>query len=50
MSKVEIGLNAGRVWQVLSDNARWSYNTLKKKLGMRDAELSAAIGLAGPRG
>lgn len=44
MNKNEIGLNAGKVWQLLSDNAKWSYGTLKKKSGLKDKDLGAAIG------
>lgn len=44
MNKNEIGLNAGKIWQLLSDNAKWSYGTLKNKSGMEDYELGAAIG------
>lgn len=44
MNKNEVGLNAGKVWQLLSDNAKWSYGTLKKKSGLKDKELGAAIG------
>lgn len=44
MNKTEIGLNAGKIWQILSDNARWSYSSLKRKSGLKDKELGAAIG------
>lgn len=44
MGKSEIGLNAGKVWQLLSDNAKWSYGSLKRKSGLKDKELGAAIG------
>lgn len=44
MNKNEIGLNAGKVWQLLSDNAKWSYGTLKKKSGLKDKDLGAALG------
>ena len=43
MNKSEIGLNAGKVWQLLSDYAKWSY-ALKRKSGLKDKELGAAIG------
>ena len=42
--KSEIGLNAGKVWQLLSDYAKWSYGALKRKSGLKDKELGAAIG------
>ena len=44
MDKREIGLIAGKVWQLLSDNAKWDYGTLKKKSGLKDKELGAALG------
>ncbi len=44
MDKMEIGLNAGKVWQLLSDNDKWSYGNLKKKSGLGDRELGAALG------
>ncbi len=44
MNKNEIGLNAGKVWQLLSDNAKWSYAALKKKSGLKDKDLGAALG------
>ena len=44
MNKSEIGLNAGKVWQLLSDYAKWSYGALKRKSGLKDKELGAAIG------
>lgn len=44
MNKKEIGLYAGKVWRLLADNSRWSYNELKKKSGLNDSELGAALG------
>ena len=44
MNRNEIGLNAGKVWQLLSDYAKWSYGTLKRKSGLKDKELGAALG------
>ena len=44
MNKHEIGINAGIVWQLLCDNAKWDYGKLKRKSGLTDKELSAAIG------
>lgn len=44
MNKDEIGLNAGKIWQLLSNYAKWSYGTLKRKSGLKDKELGAAIG------
>lgn len=44
MNKSEIGLNAGKVWQLLSDYAKWSYGALKKKSGLKDKDLGAALG------
>ena len=36
MDKNEIGLNAGKVWQLLSNNDKWSYGNLKRKSGLKD--------------
>ena len=44
MDRNEIGLNAGKVWQLLSNNEKWSYGTLKRKSGLKDKELGAALG------
>lgn len=44
MDKIEIGLHAGQIWQLLSDNAKWSYGSLKRKSGLKDKELGAALG------
>ena len=41
---MEIGLNAGKVWQLLSNNDKWSYGSLKRKSGLKDTELGAALG------
>ena len=41
---MEIGLNAGKVWQLLSNNDKWSYGSLKRKSGLKDKELGAAFG------
>lgn len=44
MDKMKIGFDAGTVWQLLSNNEKWSYGSLKKKSGLKDYELGAAIG------
>lgn len=44
MDRMKIGTNAGIVWQLLSDNAKWSYGSLKKKSGLKDKDLGAALG------
>ncbi len=44
MNKNEIGVNAGKVWQLLSNYAKWSYGALKKNSGLKDIELGAALG------
>ena len=41
---MEIGLNAGKVWQLLSNNDKWSYGSLKRKSGLKDKELGASLG------
>ena len=38
------GLNAGKVWQLLSNNEKLGYGTLKRKSGLKDKELGAALG------
>lgn len=44
MDKNEIGINAGMVWRLLSDNCDWGYEELKRKSGLSDRDLNAAIG------
>lgn len=44
MDKMEIGVCAQKVWQLLVDNCKWSYSDLKKRSGLRDKELGAALG------
>lgn len=44
MDKRAIGLYAMQVWQMLVNNDRWSYKDLKMKSGLKDQELSAALG------
>ncbi|MFA6834691.1 MAG: winged helix-turn-helix domain-containing protein [Bacteroidaceae bacterium] len=44
MNREEIGLNAGKIWKILSNNERWEYKKLKKISGLKDKELGAAIG------
>lgn len=44
MNKDDIGMNAGKVWMLLSDYAKWDYATLKEKSGLSDIELGAALG------
>ena len=44
MNRSEIGVNAGKVWQLLSNNEKWGYGLLKRKSGLKDKELGAALG------
>lgn len=44
MDKYQIGTNAGIVWNVLKNNAHWSYEQLKTASGLSDRDLNAAIG------
>lgn len=44
MDRVQIAFWAGKVWQLLSNNSRWTYSELKKKSGLNDVELGAALG------
>lgn len=39
MNKSDIGLNAGKIWRLLSNYAKWDYGTLKRKSGLKDKEL-----------
>lgn len=42
MNKSDIGLNAGKIWRLLSNYG--DYGTLKRKSGLKDKELGAALG------
>lgn len=45
MNKEQIGVNAGKIWKLLSsDNGRWTYNDIKKATGLSDREMNTAIG------
>jgi len=44
MNKVEIGSNACKVWQLLSDHKLWTYKELEKATGLGHRELGAALG------
>ena len=45
MNKEQIGLNAGKVWKILSsDNGRWKYEDVKKASALSDRDLNMAIG------
>ena len=44
MDKMERGLKAGKVWQLLCYNEKWSYGSLKRKSGLKDKALGAALG------
>lgn len=44
MDKIQIGTNAGIVWNILKDNAHWNYEDLKEASGLLDRDLNAAIG------
>ena len=44
MNKSDIGLNAGKIWRLLSNYAKWDYGTLTRKSGLKDKELGAALG------
>lgn len=47
MCRDQIGRNAGKVWQLLSDNQKWTYAELKDKSGLADMDLGAALGWLG---
>ena len=44
MDKKFIGLNAGIIWRIISDQRKWKYSELKRKSGLPDKEMYAAIG------
>ncbi len=44
MNKHIIGLNAGIIWRLLSNQEKWTYNDLKTASGLTDRELNTAIG------
>lgn len=39
-----IGLNAGIIWRLLSNQAKWYYNDLKTASKLTDQDLNTAIG------
>ena len=39
MDRKQIGVYAGKVWQLLSNNEKWGYGTLKRKSDQCDEEL-----------
>ena len=45
MTKGSIGLNAGAIWNLLSDGQHWSFEALRAKSALTDADLWSAIGL-----
>lgn len=44
MNQVEIKLSAKRIWNLLSDHNRWSYEKLKQTSGLDEFNLHAALG------
>lgn len=44
MTKGTIGLNAGAVWNLLSDGQQWSFEALRARTSLSDADLWSAIG------
>ncbi len=42
--KKEIGMSAGKLWHLLSDNNKWNFEDLKKASDLSDIELAAAMG------
>ena len=45
MTKGSIGLNAGAIWNLLSDGQHWSFEALRAKSALTDADLWSAIGV-----
>ena len=39
MTKGSIGLNAGAIWNLLSDGQHWSFEALRAKSALTDADL-----------
>ena len=48
MTKGSIGLNAGAIWNLLSDGQHWSFEALRAKSALTDADLWSAIGWLAP--
>lgn len=44
MNKATIGYNVGILWNLLSNNLRWSYKELQKSSGLNDIDLNMAVG------
>ncbi|MCM0221089.1 winged helix-turn-helix domain-containing protein [Bacteroides fragilis] len=44
MEKHTIGLNAGHIWQILSDNEPRTYKQLKEESGLAERDLNMALG------
>lgn len=44
MNKNEICLYASKVWRLLIDNSSWTFTELKRRSGLNDSELGAALG------
>lgn len=44
MTKGSIGLNAGAIWNLLADGQRWSFEALKRRSALTEADLWSAIG------
>ena len=46
MTKGSIGLNAGAIWNLLSDGQHWSFEALRAKSALTDADLWSAIAVS----
>lgn len=44
MNKKEICEYASKVWYLLVEKSRWTLNDLKRKSGLSDSQLGAALG------
>lgn len=44
MNRKEIVSYSGRVWRLLINNSKWSISELKRRSGLNDSELGAALG------
>ena len=43
MTKGSIGLNAGAIWNLLSDGQHWSFEALRAKSALTDADLWSTL-------
>ncbi len=44
MNKADIGMNAGVIWRLLSNQEKWTYDAVREASGLSDREIDAAVG------